>query len=303
MNKMKTTFTPEELDGVIAEISDQVSEYLRKDEAFLAKAVGDEQDEESEGASGPAVPLSDESEEEGSAPAEAPPMDEGSAPAEAPPMDGAPPMDEGSAPVDGAPDDGTIAPAPTVEELQAEYATLDPEQLKLHFLACKQAIMAAMGGDPAQAPQPAPMAPPGAAPMAPPGPEASAPPAMKGEMSSAKSGGEMSKGKPLGKSEKDLEIDLLREQLAKNEEALMALVDLVAKPLRKSVKGISELAFLSKDGGSTESTVPTLTKSEIISVLREKAKSDTTLKKSDRDLITKFTIGSVDASKIEHLLK
>jgi len=305
--KNKTTFTTEELDGVIAEISDQVADYLRKDEAALAKAMPGEPDEESEGSEGPAAPEASEAAPED----EASPADEGSAPADA-----APPAEEGSAPDMGAaPPEGdqagqeqAIEPAPTVEQLQAEYMNLDPEALKLHYLACKGAIMAAMGGQgsPADAPQAPPAAPPAAPPMA--APEASAPPAMKGEMPSTEgNGGEIKAGK-LGKSESaevaalKAELAAQADSLAKNEQALMQLVEMVAKPLRKSVKGISELAFLSKDGQEATTAALPLTKSEIMSTLREKAKTDTTLKKSDRDLINKFALGQADAKSIAHLL-
>jgi hypothetical protein len=116
-------------------------------------------------------------------------------------------------------------------------------------------------------------------------------------------GGKISAGK-LGKSEKDAyEVALAAkdDELKKNEAAMMELVALIAKPLRKSVKGISELSFLSKEGVTSTEAKP-LTKSEITGILREKAR-DASLKKSDRDLISKFTVGAVDQTKIEHLLK
>ncbi len=311
-NDTKTKFSPEELDSMLASVTSEVIEFLRKDEAELAKAVKDAPAEESEGSEGPAAPEASAPAPDEAPPADAaPPMDDGSAPAEA-----APP--EGSAPADGAPapapdamaQDQAIEPAPTVEQLQAEYSQLDPEALKLHYLACKGAIMMAMGqaGPEASAPAPDASAPPMAPPGGAPAPEASAPPAFKAEMGAGKkidlsdgNGGEIKAGK-LGKSESDQRIEALELQLKKSEQTMLQLVEIVAKPLRKSVKGVSELQFITKEGDApVAAPSSTMTKAEITSKLREKAK--TTLSKSDRDLMNQFVVGAVDITKIEHLLK
>src|SRR6185436_7072793 len=299
------------LDQLLVEVTNEISDYLRKDEADLRKAAGDEgpspSDEESEGSSGPAAP----------AESAAPPMDEASAPTEAsaPAPEAAPEMaPEGSADPMAAQGDQAIEPAPSVEALMAEYQKLDPEALRMHYLAAKQALMAAMG---AGQPEPsAPMAPEASAPAAPApmAPEASAPPmAMKGEMSAGKdmgdlsdgaNGGEMTAGSKLGKSEKDAEIEDLRAKLAKNEEQILELAMRLTAPLRKSVKGISELPFITTEGGSvTKTSVEGLSKPEIIAKLREKSR-DGSLKKSDREKINAFTLGdtTVTVKDLEHLL-
>lgn len=312
---MADKINQEVLDQLLVEVTSEIAEYLRKDEADLRKAADEDDEsaapaEESEGSEGPAAPA------EASAPegSEAPPAE--GAPAESPQMDEASAAPEGSAPHEG----GEIEPAPTVEGLQAEYMKLDPEALKMHYLACKSALMAQMGAGP-EASAPAapeasapPAAPPAAsAPAAPPAaPEASAPMAM-GEMKSSgkqleapaeANGGEISAGSKLGKSE----VEVLKEKLAKaeanskeQEAQLLELAMKLTAPLRKSIKGVSELAFVAKEGSTDKkSPVEGLSKNEIVAKLRDKARGD--LKKSDRELITAYTMGNVDVSKIEHLL-
>jgi hypothetical protein len=302
------------LDAVLAEVTGEIAEMLRKDEAALMKAAEEKSPEDdapaeaSEGSSGPSE--GPPSEESAGPPAEAaPPMaPEGSAPPEA-----APPGQEAM----GAPEEGAIEPAPTVEQLQAEYSQLDPEALKMHYLACKAAIMSQMGGGPeASAPAAAPPAPP-APPAAAPGLEASAAPALKGELSAGKqidnngeaNGGKL-KGGSMKKSETDAEIESLKaqlaaqgEQLKKGEAAMLQLAEFVAKPLRKSVKGLSDLQFIPKDADAEKKgAAASLSKAEVMVKLREKARSDAKLTKSDRDLINQYAVGAVDLSKIEHLL-
>lgn len=292
------------LDAVLAEVTGEIAEMLRKDEATLAKAaekspVDDEPAESSEGTAGPTDPVEDSKEESESA---APPMAEEAS---------SPEQTAAAAAPEGSPEHeaGEIEPAPTVEELQGEYAKLDPEALKMHYLACKAAIMAAMGGNEASAP---------AAPMAPPAPEmsASAPPTLKGEMEAGKEvkvadeiGGQMEAGK-MTKSEANAELDALKaqlaaqaEQLKKGEETMLQLAELVTKPLRKSIKGLSDLAFVAKtDETEKKPASAGLSKNEIVGKLRERVRSDEKLTKSDRDLINQYTVGNVDVSKIEHLL-
>lgn len=295
------------LDQLLVEVTDEIAGYLRKDEAALRKAVGDEgppaPDEESEGSEGPSAPA-----------ASAGPPDEGSAPPEA----SAPAPDAAMAPEASAPDAGmapqgdqqAIEPAPSVEALMGEYQKLDPEALKMHYLACKQALMMTMGAGPeASAPQGPPPGPQGA-PAPAPAPEASAPPMQMGEMSAGKSidlsdganGGEVKGGK-LGKSEKDIEIEMLKAKLAKNDEQILELAMKLTAPIRKSVKGLSDLAFIAKEGAGATSPVASLSKSEIIAKLREKSR-DGSLKKSDREKINDFTLGAagVTVKDIEHLL-
>jgi hypothetical protein len=301
----------EVLDQLLVDVTSEISDYLRKDEAELRKAATP--DEESEGSSGPTSP--EASSDEGSAPAAAPEASEPGAPA----PDASAPAPEASAPAGAmAPDAAAIEPAPSVEGLQAEYMKLDPEALKMHYMACKQALMTQMGAAPEATP---PMAPEASAPPAPPpmSPEASAP-AMKAEaVPSAKemphseeaNGGEIEKGKALGKSEAVAEIQTLKAQLAKSEadrakteEMILDLTMKLTAPLRKSIKGISEIDFISKEGGddkNKKSPAAGLSKQEVVAKLREKARNES-LKKSDRELINQYTFDLVDVSKIEHLL-
>lgn len=308
-NENTGPISAEILDQMMAEVTAEVAEYLQQDVSALRKAVEDDAaDDESEGSEGPSAPPDEES----SAPdagMEASPGEE-SAP-DSPMMDEASAAPEGSAAHEG----GEIEPAPSVEGLQAEYMKLDPEALQMHYIACKGALMASMGeGQPdmGAGPEASAGAPPPAAP--PPAPEASAPMAM-GEMSAGKeitntdaNGGEIEKGKSLGKSEmvaaKDAEIASLKDQLKKNEEAVIELALQLTKPLRKSVKGLSDLAFIPKTETENPKKVETLSKSEIVSKLREKSRTPN-LKKSDRDLINQFTCGveGVTVKDIEHLLK
>lgn len=312
-NENTGPISAEILDQMMAEVTAEVAEYLQQDVSALRKAAEDDSaDDESEGSSGPAAPPVEESSapDAGAAEAAEASAGEDSAP-DSPMMDEASAAPEGSAAHEG----GEIEPAPSVEGLQAEYMKLDPEALQMHYIACKGALMASMGGGQPAAPGPEASAgaPPPAAP--PPAPEASAAPMAMGEMSAGKqitntdaNGGEVEKGKSLGKSEmaaeKDAEIASLKEQLKKNEEAVLELALQLTKPLRKSVKGLSELAFIPKTETENKPKVETLSKSEIVSKLREKSRTPN-LKKSDRDLINQFTCGveGVTVKDIEHLLK
>ncbi len=235
----------------------------------------------------------------------------------------------------GAEGDGEFVTDPQV--LQAEYAKLPPEVLKAHYLACKAALWSVVGQDdgsagaaPDAAAAPAAPAPDAAAAGAPPvpgadptagaavpppapapAPDASAavpppaaspspspdlpPPAQKAEMSiNAEANG----GK-ITKSEREAQLE---SELAKVQGLTKSLVELTTKliqrPQRKAVTALSEL-------GKSEPSTPTvnvesMTKSEIIARLNEKARGE--LKKSDRELINSFCVGSADVKQIAHLL-
>ena len=285
------------LDAMLAEVTHELLAMAEKD-AQLAKAADDDAPaEESEGSEGPASPDSD-GDDDGD---KAPPAPEASAPAaeaSAPPApEASAPAPEASAPAPGA--DQAIQPAPSVEELQAEYAKLDPEALKMHYLACKSALMATMGADQG-APGGEASAPPPAA--APPPPAAGAPMAM-GEMKAGKQlPSSPGNGGKLGKSE---DVEKLEKQLAAQDEALMGLAKVVEKlttPIRKSVKGVSDLKVIGKtDDGSKPSQAASLSKKEVTEKLKERVREGK-LSKSDKDLVSKYTVGAVDLSKIEHLL-
>jgi hypothetical protein len=213
--------------------------------------------------------------------------------------------------VDGAPDAGqeqAIEPAPTVEALQAEYMKLDPEALKMHYLAAKSALAAAMGAEQGGAPgapapeASAPVGPPAGAP--PPAPPAGGAPMAMGEMKAGKqvnltdgNGGEVEAGK-LGKAESELAD--LRKQLAAQNTALLQLAEVVATPIRKSVKGLSDLRFIER-AEESKPAPKALSKKEIQAVLSAQVRSGK-LSKADKELVTQYSVGAVDVTKIEHLL-
>lgn len=104
---------------------------------------------------------------------------------------------------------------------------------------------------------------------------------------------------PARKSEDEL-ADLKKNQ-TEMEAALGSLVGAVRTmletPVRKAVTSAAEMAFVPR----TAAPEKTLSKSEILTKLNEKAKTPG-LKKSDRELINKFCVGAVDAKDIAHLL-
>lgn len=287
-------FTKEKIDAVFAEVMAEMDGLLKNEGALAKGAIEDAPVEESEGSGEPAAPAGPGPEDEGSAP----PMDEGSAPPDegsAPPMEGAPP--------EGAPgeEQGDIAPAPTVEALQSEYAKLDPEALKMHYLACKAQLMASMGQDQGQGAPPeasAPMAPP---PAAPPG---AAPMAM-GEMKGKQMPGSPGSGGKLGKSEDQLKIENLEKQLKGQGDEMLKLAAVMTKlstPIRKSVKGISDLQYIARSEDAPKASLAaSMTEKEIKAKLCEKVREGK-LTKSEKDLVGKYTVGSVKFSEIEHLL-
>jgi hypothetical protein len=306
----KDEFKKEWLDAALAQCAAEMSTMLKSEAALAKSATDDAPAEESTGDEGPASPPpADDS---------AGPPDEASAPAEGPPAEASAP-DDGVAPdAAGAPppgaDDGmgqeAIQPAPTVEALQAEYQKLDPEALKMHYLAAKGALAAAMGAAQGAAPEAsAPGA--GAPPMAPPpaaGPPPGAAPMAMGELGAGKkvnlsdgSGGEIEKGK-MAKAES--EINSLRSQLAEQTNAVAKLaqaVEIMTTPIRKSVKGLSDLRFIDRTEETKPSAAKSLTKKEVQAVLSAKVREGK-LSKADKELVTQYSVGSVDISKIEHLL-
>jgi len=193
-----------------------------------------------------------------------------------------------------------IEPAPTVEGLMAEYAKLPPEEMQMHYEAVKAAMMQ-MAGAAGQQPQAAPPAP-APAPQMPP-PEM----AMKAEMPASEgSGGQMSKGKPMKKSEEQLKLETLETELSAMkaerdalDKELVKLVDVLERPIRKSIKSVAELDYVAKE--EKASPAASMSKQEVTQKLREKVRQGN-LKKSDREAIEGFYCGSVDVSKVEHLL-
>jgi hypothetical protein len=304
-------FEKEWLDAALNQCAVELTDMLKSEQAALAKSVTDDAPaEESEGSEGPASPPPSDA----SAGSDGPPPAEASAPPPggevSAPDDGTPPaspeQSAAAAAPEGTPEHeaGEIEPAPTMEALQAEYMKLDPEALKMHYLAAKGALAAAMGaagaGPEASAPA-APPAPPAAA-APPPGAAPMAMGEMKGKQIdlSDGNGGEVEKGK-MSKSEKDVEIEGLKKQLEEQNKALLQLAEVVATPIRKSVKGLSDLKFIERTDETPPSKTATLSKKEVQAALSEKVRSGK-LSKADKELVLKYSVGGVDLTKIEHLL-
>jgi hypothetical protein len=111
--------------------------------------------------------------------------------------------------------------------------------------------------------------------------------------------------KKLQKSESDVKVEALEKQLEAQSAELLKLVKVVevmTSPVRKSIKGVSDLKFIERTATPEKpSPAQSLTKAEVTSILREKVREGK-LTKSEKDLVAKYTVGAVDVSKIEHLL-
>jgi hypothetical protein len=189
----------------------------------------------------------------------------------------------------------------------AEYSKLPPEDLKMHYLACKEAlvqVLGAAGGDAGSAP-PAP------------GPDASGPPpapadpTMKAEKGMAgQKPGESATSVPEGGMKDDpkangenplhkAEVEALNVKINQTNAAVEALVGAVKHvleaPLRKSVISTADIAPPAAD-------LTKLSRDEIRAKLKVVASSPT-LSKSDRELITGYDLKTVKVDKIAHLLK
>lgn len=275
------TLKEDELEAILAEVERDLAAVLKSESERLSKAVGDDDDEQSapEGSAPPA---------EGSAPPMGAAPEEGSADEASAPALGGPPPDADAAAPQGDDQDPADDQGGDMESLKGEYAALPLEELKMHYMAAKSALLEQMqsqGGAEGSASPGEKSAPP---PAPAPGPEASAsPPAMKSEKAAAAT---LSKAEEA-KNQKIAELQAQVSGLAKAVELL------VSTPQRKAVTSIAYL-------GKTEATAeaPTLSKSEIIEKLNEKAK-DPKLSKNDRSLINKFCVNKADVKSIEHLLR
>jgi hypothetical protein len=225
--------------------------------------------------------------------------------------------DTGSASADaGSTDADPATDNASPEALQAEYAKLPIEELKLHVMAAHAALMAAVSTgqpDASATPQGAPPVPPASA-----APPASAPEDTqsmgKKEFESEGSGGQIKAGK-MAKSEKsDLELKLekLEKSLKERDEQLLdvqskfesAAANLVTfvnnkVALRKSISGVS---YDSKPGENQAEEFKPLAKSEAVQKLN-KLTASKDLKKSDRELINNYILGTADQATVAHLLK
>lgn len=280
-----------ELKALVAEVETEIGALLKAEKDKLAKAhPGEDTSAEippDESATASAKPP------EASASA-SPAPDASAAPA---PDASMPPADASAAPpadasADPAADEGTMDP----EALKAEYAKLPPDELKIHFLAAKAALMEVMGGadDGSAGAPPPPAAPPAPPPVASASP--SAPPALKAEMKSVDANG--GKELPIKKSEQELQIEALKAEVTEQKDALEKLVKavtvMVERPERKAV---TSTAFIPK----TDEAAKPLSKAEVMEKLK-KVSAAPGLKKSDRDLINGFCVDAVSLEKIQHLL-
>lgn len=270
----------DDLDALLASVQAELNANR------LAKADGDDKDATDSDGGGDSAPP-DASAGSAAPPSAGPP----GAPPDASASAGGPPPDaSGSAPMDpaagGAPGAGDPAagasPAPDLGALKAEYDALAPEELQLHYLACKAALMGKMGSS---SPSPSPgMGGPDASagPAGPPaGPDMGAPPASappdggadvssnpmpptaKSEMNpKAQAGAKpgMGTSAPMAKSEEAMAdkalkeaVDRLEKSQAESAATIDKLAEIVGKvagvPMRKSIANISEVKVLAKNDG------------------------------------------------------
>lgn len=193
--------------------------------------------------------------------------------------------------------------------LKEEYKALPPEELKAHYMAAKAALFELMGGGAeGSAPaspdaSPAPAAP-EASNTAAPGPTAP-PPALKAEMKAPPATGSLKdqapavpdaieKGPSLGKSERDAEVEDLKQQV----ELLTKAMDLALHtPVRKAVTSV---AYLPKTEDKPAENKP-LSKSDVQDKMR-KALQSGKLTKSQRESLFSYTLGNIEFDKIKDLL-
>lgn len=302
-----------QVKAILAEVEAEIGSLLKAETDRLAKA-GEESPGEDEGSesggpppaspAGPAGPSA--SPDASAAPdASASPADASASP-EAPPMD-APPAE--GAPVDPAADQGPVDP----EALMAEYAKLPPEELKVHFMACKAAMAQVMGADPeaAGAGAPPPMASPSpAGGPPPPGASPSPAPLMQNELEVPANGGtqraavpdaikseKAAEGARLSKSEdrvKELEATLADQ--ATQIDLLAKAVDLVVgQPMRKAVVGVG---FVPKTVDSKSEP----SKDEISAKLNEAIRSKK-LSKAEGERVIAYSMGHIGYEQIKDLLE
>lgn len=307
------------IDSVSASLN-TVLEKAEKEPSATNKLEVEPLNKTTPGNEAPAEKTSTGSSTEGSKPEEssASPEDKGEESSEAPSSDKAPPSaapDASASPspapgAEGAPQgDPAQDQGGTVESLQAEYAALPVEELKMHMLACKAALMSQMaqGGADEGATGPAGMA------SAAPAPEATAsatPPAAPAQEAAP----------PIAKSEDKALLDRVAALEASNTELKKSIEDkdkliegfgTIAKSLTAKITGqrksVATMAAITKPG--TE-----LVKSEgveITNISFEQAKAKlntvtatTKLSKSDQTAVIKFVAGNdKDISKVAHLLK
>jgi hypothetical protein len=232
------------------------------------------------------------------------------------------PSDAAATPADANP--GNADPAAdqggTVESLQSEYEALPVEEIKMHLLAAKAALMTHMsqGGNVGASPTDAqPALPPVASPDAASASLAGVPPVAPPDTATTPEG-----SPPIQKSEVEYVTQLQLKDQSKTIEALQkALADkeemikgfgTIAERLTQRITGqrkaVVTLAAISKPGSelakseSAQLDLSGLSYDEIKSQLNN-VTVNAKLQKSDRDAVIRFSVGTDrDPSKIAHLL-
>ena len=324
--------TKKDLEKLIDSVTTDLSGLLESEKLSKADPGVETPGEKTPEGSSADVPEESASPSSSESEAPAAPSGEEGAPAEDAGVPEGPPADE-EQPTDPAAD-----AQGTGEALIAEYSKLPPEELKIHFLACKEALMQSLGGDgqgdqvppgaegqPDQAPEgqsdqgaPCPTcgAPIGDASAAP------LPPGMgKSEFDSPD--GEKVAPAKMGKSEFDpailmVEIEILKKNLKEKDEHIQRMEDSfgqAAVGLKKLIergsglrKSIASVAFTPKPGSEAASTdkldVKSMSRTEVLSRLKDVTATNLSLKKSDRDLITSYVFGTdCSIEKVEKYLQ
>jgi hypothetical protein len=319
--------TKKELAKMIDLVTDDLSKLM--DAESLSKA---DPGAEATGEKTPEGSSTDTPEE--SASPEAPGGKETAPPSEeAPPADGAPesaPPQGEAPPAEGAPQDDQTDPAAdangTAEALAAEYSKLPPEELKIHFLACKEALMQSLGGDGQGDQVPPEGQPQGQPDQGPPPPEAPAPDTSSAPMAPGmgKSEFDSPDGEKVAvkKSETDMasvfaELETLKKGLKEKDKQILAMETSfgeAAVSLKKLFergnglrKSIASTAFTPKPGSEAANPdkidVSQISRTEALSRLKEVTATSTSLTKSDRDQISKYVFGNCSIDKVEEFLK
>lgn len=185
----------------------------------------------------------------------------------------------------GAPVDPAMDQPLTPEALQNEYAQLPPEELKMHLLACKAALLA-------QTPAVAPAAPPPPAPPA-------APPAAPMDMGKSEGSGELESLKKTVQEQSAM-LERFNALLPRLADSFKDILE-GKRPLRKSLTGITYDRKPGSEDAPTVSRWAAAPRDQVIQKLTEITASDA-IQKSDRNLINAYVAGSVKVDKILHIL-
>lgn len=228
---------------------------------------------------------------------------------------GTPPEQELSEDPSGAPPGE--APEESLEEI---YGSMSPEELAEHMEALQKVLAAKAGQGSEPSPAPGPQGPPAGAPPAPMMRSEAA--LVKGEVLNRlqtkghfhpERGCQTCAQRDLVKAEHQKFVDLekshrdMEVQLKQVGDAAVSALRLLtgAKPLRKSMEGISEISFVPRDGVPQDparahlAAVQKMSATEIAAVLNQKIP---TLAKAEQEKVIGFYEGRLKVSNIAHLL-